>query len=188
MNRCHPSGALTEIYYISADGTEGWKHLQHYILCELISDQILVIRVAAEDSPTQISHVSRSKDVMFKYYFSKVKAGHMNRTWVSSHNQLFYKPSNHQNSVQLRPGDNIRPQSWDRSDGSDHSRGEVVWTTRVLTDPTSEPAPDSINKCGDFKSYWVKTNFINSVKLVLHHLDLLVNSANVLHELLSVFE
>ena len=53
-------------------------------------------------------------------------------------------------------------------------------------------SPDSINKRGDFKSYWVKTNFINSVKLclwfILHYLDLLVNSANVLHELLSVFE
>ena len=53
-------------------------------------------------------------------------------------------------------------------------------------------SPDSLNKCGDFKSCWVKTNFTNSVKLclwqTLHYLDLLENSANVLHELLPVFE
>ena len=118
--------------------------LQHYIHHELISDQILDIRVAAGQS-YPLSHLSKSKDVMFRYYFSEVKAGHINRTWGSSHNQLFYKPSNHQNSVQLRPGDNICPQSCDRADGSDHNQRwsgpHVSWLSQPLNQKHSTRLP-----------------------------------------------
>ena len=61
----------------------------------------------------------------------------------------------------------------------------------LLTDSTTEPvtttSPDSINKCSDFKSCWVKRNFINIMKLclwqILTHCLLVVNSAlNIIHE------
>ena len=49
----------------------------------------------------------------------------------------------------------------------------------------------NINNCLTFDLSDLSANFINSVKLclwlTLHYMDLLVNSANVLRELLSVF-
>ena len=44
--------------------------------------------------------------------------------------------------------------------------GDVVykqltyWWLINTVSSSNTPSPDSINKCGDFKSYWVKTDFL----------------------------
>ena len=59
-----------------------------------------------------------------------------------------------------------------------------VNTPSVSTDPTTErittTSPDSLNKCSDFKSCFMRRNLTNSVKRlrqILNHWSLLVNSA-----------